>query len=164
MREVEVNMDVVETLARATDSLMRTSAEERGLFESYVDTIVRVGNAADDCEEELAMELLLQTATLLNDDAKSIIEDLICPDDVATQIFVDYYHEYIMDGYVIDRILNAAGVANDSDEEEIEEEFEDDEEDADALINVLDEAYEMLKSCLTSEVETDDGCKGCCCM
>lgn len=154
MRKFEINMGTVESIARATDNLMVTSAAEKGIFEQYVNSLNRLSGFIEASENETAMNLLIQTATLLSEDAGNIMKEIISADASSVDIFLNYYNEYIAEGYVVDQLLNNAEHDNVNQEERI----------IDDTTGVLNEAYEMLKSCLTSEVETDDGCKGCCCM
>lgn len=164
MRKFEINMGTVESIARATDNLMLTSAAEKGLFDNYVNSLNRLGDFIEAEENETAMNLLIQTATLLSEDARNIMKEIISVDASSVDIFLNYYYEYIVDGYVIDRILSNAEYYQGedcSDDEDVEEDlFE--EETVDDVSMILDEAYGMLKKCLGVEVDEDVECKGCC--
>ena len=83
-------------------------------------------------------------ALLLDEDAKEMLEGVIYPDEEAAKIFLDYFNEYIADGYVVDRLLQESGA--DEDTGEIREDIADS----------LDDEY----CCLRSVMDSREGSHG----
>ena len=92
---------------------------------------------------KVAYDMLLQVASILEADAKTLIESLPLLDDEAIAVFMEYYAEYIVDTHLIDILLEIP-----EDEEEEWEEV--------PLEDVLDEAYRTIKEIFCSEVKTDE--------
>lgn len=157
----ELSHEAVEILAVVTDSLMSNAAEERGLFDNYVHSLIRIGEYVDEGLYEVAIEMILQNAILLNKEAYKLIDELIYSDYEATNIFLEYYHEYIEDGYVLESILEEAFDDEEGETFEIDfGDFTDDEEDE--KTNILDEAFTLLKRLLRTGVDEDGRSKSSC--
>ena len=89
----------IEALARMTEKRLSDAVNDAGLeFDAYVDAL-----------DETAVELIYLLALLLDEDAKEMLEGVIYPDEDAAKIFLDYFNEYIADGYVVDRLLQESG-------------------------------------------------------
>ena len=95
-------------------------------------------------EYDVAFDMLLQLASVLETDAKFIIEGLPFLDENAVDIFLEYFAEYIEDGHVLDLLLEIP-----EDEEEEWEEV--------SLEDVLDEAYRAIKEMFCGEVKVNEG-------
>ena len=83
-------------------------------------------------------------ALLLDEDAKEMLEGVIYPDEEAAKIFLDYFNEYIADGYVVDRLLQESGA--DEDTGEIRE-------------DIADSLYDEY-CCLRSVMDSREGSHG----
>ena len=80
----------------------------------------RIDEYADESLYEVAIEMIMQNAKLLNEDAYKLIEELIYSDCEVTEIFLEYYHEYIEYGYVLENILEEVLDEEDSEAYEID--------------------------------------------
>lgn len=137
----------INALARITDREMIKSAKEKQIETFvYVDVLNRIREYADKGQYDVAHDMLLQVASILEADAKTLIESLPLLDDDAVAAFMEYYAEYIVDEYVIDILLEIP-----EDEEEWEEV---------PLEDVIDEAYRKIKEMLYSEVKADERNEG----
>lgn len=137
----------INALARITDRAMIKSAKEKQIETFvYVDVLNRIREYADKGQYDVAHDMLLQVASILEADAKTLIESLPLLDDDAVAAFMEYYAEYIVDEYVIDILLEIP-----EDEEEWEEV---------PLEDVIDEAYRKIKEMLYSEVKADERNEG----
>lgn len=115
----------VKALARIADQRFSDATRAIGLeFSAYTDAIVEISNHTDDGDYETAIELMYFLALILDRDIKDTIENIIYPDEVATEIFLDYFSEYITAGYVIEDIIGEEGS---EEENELQEDSIDDE-------------------------------------
>ena len=96
----------IEALARMTEKRFSDAVNDAGLeFDAYVDALDEISSYTDEGDYETAVELIYLLALLLDEDAKEMLEGVIYPDEDAAKIFLDYFNEYIADGYVVDRLL-----------------------------------------------------------
>ena len=143
-KDREQLIEFINALARTTDRAMIKSAKEKQIETfAYVDVIGRIGEYADNGQYKVAYDMLLQVASILEADAKTLIESLPLLDDEAIAVFMEYYAEYIVDTHLIDILLEIP-----EDEEEEWEEV--------PLEDVLDEAYRTIKEIFCGEVKTDE--------
>ena len=138
-------VEFIEALARVLDQSMMQAAKEKGItIDVYTDMIHRIGGYTEKEEYDVAFDMLLQLASVLETDAKFIIEGLPFLDENAVDIFLEYFAEYIEDGHVLDLLLEIP-----EDEEEEWEEV--------SLEDVLDEAYRAIKEMFCGEVKVNEG-------
>lgn len=143
-KDREQLIEFINALARTTDREMIKSAKEKHIETFvYVDVIGKIREYADKGQYDVAHDMLIQVASILEADAKILIESLPLLDDEAVSVFMEYYAEYIVDGYVIDILL---GIPEDAEEEWEEVPLED----------VIDEAYRKIKEMFYSEVKADE--------
>ena len=120
----------IEALARMTEKRLSDAVHDTGLeFDAYVDALDEISSYTDEGDYETAVELIYLLALLLEDAAK---------------IFLDYFNEYIADGYVVDRLLQESGA--DEDTGKIREDIAD----------TLDDEY----CCLRSVMDSREGSHG----
>ena len=144
-KDREQLIEFINALARTTDRAMIKSAKEKQIeIFAYVDVIGRIGEYADNGQYKVAYDMLLQVASILEADAKTLIESLPLLDDEAVAVFMEYYAEYIVDTHLIDILLEIP-----EDEEEEWEEV--------PLEDVLDEAYRAIKEMFCGEVKVNEG-------
>ena len=124
-------MKTAEALARMVDrNLIDAVAEAGKTLDSYVESLNHIWSYSDKGNYKLAIEMMHVLCMALDKDASIIVEEIIMPDYVMTEMFMDYFGEYITDGYLIDRILSRAEAAccvaedEDDDNEEKEELFD----------------------------------------
>ena len=121
----------IEALARMTEKRFSDAVHDAGLeFDAYVDALDEISSYTDEGDYETAVELIYLLALLLDED--------------AAKIFLDYFNEYIADGYVVDRLLQESGA--DEQPGEIREDIADS----------LDDEY----CCLRSVMESREGSHG----
>ena len=121
----------IEALARMTENRFSDAVNDAGLeFDAYVDALDEISSYTDEGDYETAVELIYLLALLLDED--------------AAKIFLDYFNEYIADGYVVDRLLQESGA--DEDTGEIREDIADS----------LDDEY----CCLRSVMDSREGSHG----
>ncbi len=131
----------IEALARMTDRFLSDAVNETELdFNAYVDALYEISNHTDKGDYDTAIELTYLLALMLDEDVKSMIEGVIYQDEDAARIFLDYFNEYIADGYVLERMIQESGS---DDEEPIQEDRADS----------LDDEYCCLKSALDKKKE-----------
>ena len=100
----------IEALARMTEKRFSDAVHDKGLeFDAYVDALDEISSYTDEGDYETAVELIYLLTLLLDEDAKEMLEGVIYPDEEAAKIFLDYFNEYIADGYVVDRLLQESG-------------------------------------------------------
>ena len=135
----------IEALARMTEKSFSDAVHDTGLeFDAYVDALDEISSYTDEGAYETAMELIYLLAMLLDEDAKEMLEGVIYPDEDAAKIFLDYFNEYIADGYVVERLLQEC-----STDEEPGERQED-------IADSLDDEY----CCLRSVMDSREGSHG----
>ena len=135
----------IEALARMTEKRFSDAVNDAGLeFDAYVDALDEISSYTDEGDYETAVELIYLLALLLDEDAKEMLEGVIYPDEDAAKIFLDYFNEYIADGYVVDRLLQESGA-----DEEPGESRED-------IADSLDDEY----CCLRSVMDSREGSHG----
>ena len=133
----------IEALARMTEKRFSDAVHDTGLeFDAYVDALDEISSYTDEGDYETAVELIYLLALLLDEDAKEMLEGVIYPDEDAAKIFLDYFNEYIADGYVVDRILQESGA--DEESGEIREDIADS----------LDDEYCCLRSVMVSREDS----------
>lgn len=143
-KDREQLIEFINALARTTDRAMIKSAKEKQIEAFvYVDVLNRIGEYANNGQYNVAYDMLLQVASILEADAKTLIKSLPLLDDEAVPVFMEYYAEYIVDEYVIDILLEIP----ENEEEEWEEV---------PLEDVLDEAYRTIKEIFCGEVKVDE--------
>ena len=121
----------IEALARMTEKRLSDAVHDTGLeFDAYVDALDEISSYTDEGDYETAVELIYLLALLLDED--------------AAKIFLDYFNEYIADGYVVDRLLQESGA--DEEPGEIREDIADS----------LDDEY----CCLRSVMDSREGSHG----
>ena len=131
--------EYVETLARIVDHLLSDAAAEKGINDdAYADALRMIGEYTDQERYDVAFDLMFMLSSILDRDAQMIMESLNEISEDATEIFLDYFSEYIEDWYVIEGLLKEA--------EQRREYHEAD------LTRALDEAYRQLKPILNHEV------------
>lgn len=139
-------VEFIEALARVLDQSMMQAAKEKGItIDVYTDVIHRIGGYTEKEEYDVAFDMLLQLASVLETDAKFIIEGLPFLDENAVDIFLEYFAEYIEDGHVLDLLL------------ELTE--EDEEWEKESIDEVLEEAYKQIKAMFGCEVKEDERCE-----
>ena len=144
-------VEFIEALARVLDRSMLQAAKEKGItIDVYTDMIHRIGGYTEKEEYDVAFDMLLQLASVLETDAKFIIEGLPFLDENAVDIFLEYFAEYIEDGHVLDLLL------------ELTE--EDEEWEKESIDEVLEEAYKQIKAMFGCEVKEDERCEDHCYM
>ena len=114
---------VAETLARVVDEHLCTALFVTEMsFDSYVDALNHIWAYTDREQYKLAIEMMHVLCLAMDKDSTTILEEIIMPDAVLTEAFLDYFGEYITDGYIIERILERSEKEDDSvcdkDEEE----------------------------------------------
>ena len=129
----------IEALARMTEKRLSDAVND-----AYVDALDEISSYTDEGDYETAVELIYLLALLLDEDAKEMLEGVIYPDEDAAKIFLDYFNEYIADGYVVDRLLQESGA--DEDTGKIREDIADS----------LDDEY----CCLRSVMDSREGSHG----
>ena len=135
----------IEALARMTEKCFSDAVHDTGLeFDAYVDALDEISSYTDEGDYETAVELIYLLALLLDEDAKEMLEGVIYPDEDAAKIFLDYFNEYIADGYVVDRLLQVSGA--DEEPGEIRED----------IVDSLDDEY----CCLRSVMDSREGSHG----
>ena len=133
----------IEALARMTEKRFSAAVNDAGLeFDAYVDALDEISSYTDEGDYETAEELIYLLALLLDEDAKEMLEGVIYPDEDAAKIFLDYFNEYIADGYLVDRLLKESGA-----DEELGEIRED-------IADSLDDEYCCLRSVMDSREES----------
>ena len=133
----------IEALARMTEKRFSDAVNDAGLeFDAYVDALDEISSYTDEGDYETAVELIYLLALLLDENAKEMLEGVIYPDEDAAKIFLDYFNEYIADGYVVDRLLQESGA--DEDTGEIREDIADS----------LDDEYCCLRSVMDSREDS----------
>ena len=125
----------IEALARMTEKRFSDAVHDTGL---EFDALDEISSYTDEGDYETAVELTYLLALLLDEDAKEMLEGVIYPDEDAAKIFLDYFNEYIADGYVVDRLLQESGA--DEEPGEIREDIADS----------LDDEYYCLRSVMDS--------------
>ena len=133
---------------RKENEAVKCEEKERCPVE-FIEALARVldqsiGGYTEKEEYDVAFDMLLQLASVLETDAKFIIEGLPFLDENAVDIFLEYFAEYIEDGHVLDLLLEIP-----EDEEEEWEEV--------SLEDVLDEAYRAIKEMFCGEVKVNEG-------
>ena len=133
----------IEALARMTEKRFSDAVNDAGLeFDAYVDALDEISSYTDESDYETAMELIYLLALLLDEDAKAMLEGVIYPDEDAAKIFLDYFNEYIADGYVVDRLLQEG--RTDDDPGYVQEN----------VAHSLDDEYFCLRSVMDSREES----------
>ena len=133
----------IEALARMTEKRFSDAVNDAGLeFDAYVDALDEVSSYTDEGDYETAVELIYLLALLLDEDAKEMLEGVIYPDEDAAKIFLDYFNEYIADGYVVDRLLQEG--RTDDDPGYVQE----------SVAHSLDDEYFCLRSVMDSREES----------
>ena len=129
--------EMAEALANVIDKNLvdATFAAGRSL-DSYVDSLNHIWGFTDRGDYDIAMEMMYVLAMALDHDSKVIMEFIIMRDAELTEAFLDYFGEYITDGYIIDRIIARSQAVEDS-----LEDVDDDEEKQE----VYDIHYEEVK-------------------
>lgn len=144
-KDREQLIEFINALARVIDRNMMRAAKGKGIaINVYTDAIHRIGGYTEKEEYDVAFDMLLQLASVLETDAKCIIEGLPFLDESAVDVFLEYFAEYIEDGHVLDLLLEIP-----EDEEEEWEEV--------SLEDVLDEAYRAIKEMFCGEVKVNEG-------
>ena len=139
-------VEFIEALARVLDRSMLQAAKEKGItIDVYTNVLHRIGRYTEKEEYDVAFDMLLQLASVLETDAKFIIEGLPFLDENAVDIFLEYFAEYIEDGHVLDLLL------------ELTE--EDEEWEKESIDEVLEEAYKQIKAMFGCEVKEDERCE-----
>ena len=132
----------IEALARMTEKRFSDAVNDAGLeFDAYVDALDEISSYTDEGDYETAVELIYLLALLL-EDAKAMLEGVIYPDEEAAKIFLDYFNEYIADGYVVDRLLQEG--RTDDDPGYVQE----------SVAHSLDDEYFCLRSVMDSREES----------
>ena len=140
-------MVMAEVLARCVDRNFLDSLTEAGMgFDSYVDSLNHIWAYSERGQYDLAIEMMYVLAMAIDDDAEVILEQIIMPDADLTEMFLNYFGEYITDGYMIDRIIARCEPAEDS-------LYEDDKEPEEQLYDVH---YEEVKDFFKKEDEADE--------
>ena len=133
----------IEALARMTEKRFSDAVNDAGLeFDAYVDALDEISTHTDEGDYETAVELIYLLAMLLDEDAKEMLEGVIYPDEDAAKIFLDYFNEYIADGYVVDRLLQEG--RTDDDPGYVQEN----------VAHSLDDEYFCLRSVMDSREES----------
>lgn len=133
----------IEALARMTEKRFSAAVNDAGLeFDAYVDAIDEISSYTDEGDYETAVELIYLLALLLDEDAKEMLEGVIYSDEDAAKIFLDYFNEYIADGYVVDRLLQES--RTDDDPGYVQEN----------VAHSLDDEYFCLRSVMDSREES----------
>ena len=89
-KDREQLIEFINALARTTDRAMIKSAKEKQIETfAYVDVIGRIGEYADNGQYKVAYDMLLQVASILEADAKTLIESLPLLDDEAVAVFME---------------------------------------------------------------------------
>ena len=133
----------IEALARMTEKRFSDAVNDAGLeFDAYVDALDEISSYTDEGDYETAVELIYFLALLLDEDAKEMLEGVIYPDEDAAKIFLDYFNEYIADGYVVDRLLQEG--RTDDDPGYVQEN----------VAHSLDDEYFCLRSVMDSREES----------
>ena len=133
----------IEALARMTEKRFSDAVNDAGLeFDAYVDALDEISSYTDEGDYETAVELIYLLALLLDEDAKEMLEGVIYPDEDAAKIFLDYFNEYIADGYVVDRLLQEG--RTDDDPGYVQE----------SVAHSLDDEYFCLRSVMDSREES----------
>ena len=133
----------IESLARMTEKRFSDAVHDTGLeFDAYVDALDEISTYTDEGDYETAVELIYLLALLLDEDAKAMLEGVIYPDEEAAKIFLDYFNEYIADGYVVDRLLQEG--RTDDDPGYVQEN----------VAHSLDDEYFCLRSVMDSREES----------
>lgn len=154
-QELAAFVGFIESLARMTDKAMVDAVYEKDVdFDEYVKALQRIEAYTDEENYDAAFELMKQLASLLDYDAKVVIENLVNLRGEAEEIFLDYFNEYILDTYEFEMILEDAKNRETEESEDMEEDEEMDAEE------ILEEACMMLLDLLDCEVNDDDGGKG----
>ena len=121
----------IEALARMTEKRLSDAVHDTGLeFDAYVDALDEISSYTDEGDYETAVELIYLLALLLDED--------------AAKIFLDYFNEYIADGYVVDRLLQESGADEDTGERQED------------IADSLDDEY----CCLRSVMDSREGSHG----
>lgn len=133
----------IEALARMTEKRFSDAVNDAGLeLDAYVDALDEISSYTDEGDYETAVELIYLLALLLDEDAKEMLEGVIYPDEDAAKIFLDYFNEYIADGYVVDRLLQEG--RTDDDPGYVQEN----------VAHSLDDEYFCLRSVMDSREES----------
>lgn len=133
----------IEALARMTEKRFSDAVNDAGLeLDAYVDALDEISSYTDEGDYETAVELIYLLALLLDEDAKEMLEGVIYPDEDAEKIFLDYFNEYIADGYVVDRLLQEG--RTDDDPGYVQEN----------VAHSLDDEYFCLRSVMDSREES----------
>ena len=138
-------MKTAEAIARIVDKNLLDSVAEAGrTLDSYVDSLNHIWAYSDKGHYTLAIEMMHVMCLALDKDSSIILEEVIMPDTDMIEYFLDYFGEYITDGYLVDRIIARCEPEDDSlCEEEKEEE-------------VYDINYEEVKEFFKKEDEVDE--------
>lgn len=131
-----------EALANVIDKNLvdATFAAGRSL-DSYVDSLNHIWGFSERGEYDIAMEMMYVLAMALDHNSKVIMEEIIMPDAGLTEMFLDYFGEYITDGYIIDRIIARSQAVEDS----LDDAKDDDEENQELFDIHYDEVKEFFK-------------------
>lgn len=118
-------MKMAEALARMVDKNMLDAITVAGkTLDSYVDSLDHIWAYSDKGHYKLAIEMMYVMCLALDKDSSIILEEIIMTDSELTEYFLDYFGEYITDGYMIDRIIANCepdeGYLSDDDEEKEE--------------------------------------------
>lgn len=139
-------MVMAEALARCVDRNFLDAITAAGMgVDSYVDSLNHIWVYSDRGQYDIAIEMMYVLAMAMDEDSKVILDQIIIPDSDLTEMFLDYFGEYITDGYLIDRIIARCTPEDDSLCEEAEPEEQ-----------LHDIHYEEVKEFFKKEDEVDE--------
>lgn len=147
MQKPSDKVKMAEVLARMVDKNLLDAVSAAGkTLDSYVDSLDHIWAYSDKGDYRLAIEMMHVMCMAMDKDSSIILEEIIMPDLELTEYFLDYFGEYITDGYIIERII--ANCEPDegylSDDEEHEEEV------------LHDIHYDEVKEFFKKEGEVDE--------
>lgn len=143
-------IEFVESLARVTDKALVDAVYEKEInADEYISALQHIAEYTENQDYGRALDLMKQLTSLLDGDAKIIVEYLEDIHENAPVIFLDYFYEYILDYYEFEKIFN-----------EMHDEIGEDSETAGRYL--LEEAYSIIKRMLDCEVIKNGRCKSDC--
>lgn len=105
-KEVKKDDWTAARLAEVIDQTMALAAKRMAIpFAEYLDALRTIRDYIDECDYEIALQLLIQLAEQLDTNSHKILESLVFGGKVDMTAYLRYLSEYIIDWYEIERIF-----------------------------------------------------------
>lgn len=137
-------METAESLATLIDYKMMDAAFDLGIREEYTNVLDEIWCHRENMNDETAISVLYAMAMILDRDSMILLRNLIMPSEIATDLFLEFFCEYLADARIFEQTIRFDELRKMREQMECKYNDEDNEDDESEELH--DIHYEEVKS------------------